>query len=95
MKKLNKNQIRLIRIIVCALAFIVIFVVGKTTDIIWYAELAVYMAIYLAIGYDVLWRAVRNIAHGQIFDENFLMCIATIGAFATGEYPEAVAVMLL
>lgn len=95
MKKLNKNQIRLIRIIVCALAFLVIFVVGKTTDIIWYAELAVYMAIYLAIGYDVLWRAVRNIAHGQIFDENFLMCIATIGAFATGEYPEAVAVMLL
>ena len=54
MKKLNKNQIRLIRIIVCALAFLVIFVVGKTTDIIWYAELAVYMAIYLAIGYDVL-----------------------------------------
>ena len=95
MKKLNKNQIRLIRIVVCAIAFLVIFVVGKTSDIIWYADLIVYMAIYFAIGYDVLWRAVRNIAHGQIFDENFLMSIATIGAFATGEYPEAVAVMLL
>ncbi|MDY4709450.1 MAG: cadmium family heavy metal-translocating P-type ATPase, partial [Eubacteriales bacterium] len=95
MEKLNKNQIRLIRIVVCAIAFLVIFVVEKTSDIIWYADLIVYMAIYFAIGYDVLWRAVRNIAHGQIFDENFLMSIATIGAFATGEYPEAVAVMLL
>ena len=49
---------------------------------------------YLLVGYDVLWKAVRNIAHGQVFDENFLMCIATIGALAVGEYPEAVAVML-
>ena len=49
---------------------------------------------YAVIGWDVLWRAVRNIAHGQVFDENFLMAIATVGAFATGEYPEAVFVML-
>lgn len=55
---------------------------------------ALFLAPYLVIGYDVFWKAVRNIAHGQVFDENFLMCIATIGALAVGEYPEAVAVML-
>ena len=49
---------------------------------------------YLVIGWDVLWRAVRNIAHGQIFDENFLMAIATVGALFIGEYAEAVFVML-
>ena len=49
---------------------------------------------YAVIGWDVLWKAVRNIAHGQVFDENFLMALATVGAFATGEYPEAVFVML-
>ena len=49
---------------------------------------------YLVIGCDVLWSALRNIAHGQVFDEKFLMAIATLGAFAIGEYPEAAAVML-
>ena len=49
---------------------------------------------YLVIGWDVLWGAIRNIAHGQVFDEKFLMAIATLGAFAVGEYAEAAAVML-
>lgn len=49
---------------------------------------------YLTIGWDILWKAVRNIRNGQVFDENFLMAIATVGAFAIGEYPEAVFVML-
>ena len=49
---------------------------------------------WLVIGWDVLWDALRGIAHGQVFDEKFLMAIATIGAFAIGEYPEAAAVML-
>ena len=54
---------------------------------------------YFTIGWDVLWKAARNIAHGQVFDENFLMALATVGAFCTGffgegEYPEAVFVML-
>ena len=53
-----------------------------------------YLIPYLVIGWDVLWKAVRNIAHGQVFDENFLMCTATVGALIIGEYPEAVAVML-
>ena len=56
--------------------------------------LVLYLIPYLIIGWDVLWRAVRNIAHGQVFDENFLMALATVGALATGEYPEAVFVML-
>ena len=58
------------------------------------ARLAVFLVPYAVIGWDVLWRAIRNISHGQVFDENFLMSLATIGAFCTGEYPEGVAVML-
>lgn len=53
-----------------------------------------YLVPYGIIGWDVLWRAVRNIANGQVFDENFLMSVATVGAFGTGEYAEAVFVML-
>ncbi len=58
------------------------------------ARLAVFLIPYLVIGWDVLWKAVRNIMNGQVFDENFLMCVATVGALVIGEYPEAVAVML-
>ena len=57
-------------------------------------ELAVFLAAYLIVGYKVLRKAVRNIARGSVFDENFLMAIASVGAFCIGEYPEAVAVML-
>ena len=57
-------------------------------------KLVVALVAYFVIGYDVLWRAIRNIFHGQVFDENFLMTIATVGAFFIGEYPEAIAVML-
>ena len=59
----------------------------------WWAAF-IYAVPYVIIGYDVIRKAVLNIAHGQVFDENFLMVIATIGAFATGEYMEAAAVML-
>ena len=57
-------------------------------------KLAVFLVSYFIIGGDVLLSAVKNILKGQVFDENFLMAIATIGAFAIGEYPEGVAVML-
>ena len=57
-------------------------------------EIALFVLAYLLIGGDVLWQAVRNISRGQVFDEFFLMSIATLGAFAIQEYPEAVAVML-
>ena len=58
-----------------------------------------FLPAYFVIGWDVLWKAARNIAHGQVFDENFLMALATVGAFCTGffgegQYPEAVFVML-
>ncbi|AIQ10916.1 heavy metal translocating P-type ATPase [Paenibacillus durus] len=59
-----------------------------------YWELALFLLAYLAAGGNVVWQAVRNIARGQVFDENFLMALATIGAFAIGQYPEGVAVML-
>ena len=54
----------------------------------------IYLVPYLVIGYDIVYKAARNISHGQVFDENFLMMIATFGAFGVGEYSEAVAVML-
>ena len=73
----------------------VLFVLGifvpKTLFI---PKLAVFLVSYLVIGGDVLLSAFKNILNGQVFDENFLMAIATIGAFAIGEYPEGVAVML-
>ena len=59
-----------------------------------WVRLMLFLVPYAVIGYDILWKAVCNICHGQVFDENFLMAIATVGAFATGQYPEAVFVML-
>lgn len=59
-----------------------------------YLRLLLFLIPYLLAGGDVLWRAVRNILRGQVFDENFLMAVATIGAFFIGEYPEAVLVMV-
>jgi Cd2+/Zn2+-exporting ATPase len=59
-----------------------------------YAELAIFLASYALIGGEVVLRALKNISRGQIFDENFLMALATIGAFAIGEYAEGAAVML-
>ena len=57
-------------------------------------RLLAFLVPYAVIGWDVLWKALRNILHGQVFDESFLMAVATLGAFAVGEYPEAAAVML-
>ncbi len=59
-----------------------------------FAELSVFLVAYLIIGGDIVWRACTNIVRGQVFDEHFLMAIATVGAFAISEYPEGVAVML-
>ena len=56
--------------------------------------LFLYLIPYLLVGWDILYRAVRNIRNGQVFDENFLMTLATFGAFGVGEYSEGVAVML-
>ena len=82
---------QLIEIIVSAVIFIIALLV-KTE--IWFVELALFLAAWLVVGWKVLWKAIRNIARGQVFDEDFLMTIASVGAFIIGEYPEAVAVML-
>ena len=58
------------------------------------ARLGLYLAAYGVIAYPVLWKAVRNILRGRVFDENFLMAVASLGALIIGEYPEAVAVMI-
>lgn len=59
-----------------------------------YLELPIFLLAYLIVGSDIIWKAIRNITRGQVFDENFLMTVATVGAFCLGEYPEGVAVML-
>ena len=71
-----------------------LYAAGMLLDFGRTGELLVFLAAYLLAGGDVLLRAARNIAKGRVFDENFLMGVATIGAFALGEYPEGVAVML-
>ena len=82
---------RLIRIILSALIWIVAALIGPNQKWIY---LLLFLVSYAIIGWDVIWRAIRNISRGNVFDENFLMSIATIGAFIIGEYPEGVAVML-
>ena len=76
------------------LASAALFVLCMLLPLAGWPRLLAFLAPYFVIGWDVLWRAVRNIARGQVFDENFLMALATVGALATGEYPEAVFVML-
>lgn len=86
----RKQKKALGRIIAAAL----IFVLGLCLKLPAKAQLLVFLAAYLVVGWDILYKAVRNLLHGQMLDENFLMSIATVGAFAVGEYPEGVAVML-
>ena len=86
----RKHKKMLARIIVSAA--LLVACAFSPLEGIW--RLLSFLVPYAVIGWDVLWKAARNIAHGQVFDENFLMALATVGAFATGEYPEAVFVML-
>ncbi|MCH5152239.1 MAG: cadmium-translocating P-type ATPase [Clostridiales bacterium] len=94
---MSKNKKSLIRISVAIVVTVVTLILKYTTDIPYWQwiELGLFAAAYLIAGYDVLWKAVTNIFHGKIFDENFLMTIATVGAFAIGEYADAAAVMIL
>lgn len=82
---------RLIRFIISAILFIIALLLSGT---FFYPALALFITAYLIAGYDVVWDAIRNILRGKLFDENFLMSVATIGAFFIEEYAEAVAVML-
>ena len=92
---------RLIRIIISLILFISLFTVDKIIDLESVVDMefpilpfCLYLVVYLIIGYDIIFKAIRNICHGQIFDENFLMCVATIGAYAIFAFSEAVAVLL-
>lgn len=90
----KKQKKMLIRIIIALALLAVIVVTLHFIELPWWAELIIYAVPYVIAGYDVLRTALINLIHGQIFDEKFLMMVATIGAFGTGEYPEASAVML-
>ena len=100
---MTRSQKRnLIRLLIVLVLFLAVFITDKVIDLntVFDSELSylfplsLYLVLYLAIGYDVIFKAIRNISHGQIFDENFLMLIATIGAFAIFEFEEAVAVLV-
>ncbi|MBP1543280.1 MAG: cadmium-translocating P-type ATPase, partial [Oscillospiraceae bacterium] len=94
----TKQKKMLLRIIIAA----VIFAGGITASALlpeafsyaWVVELIVFGAAYILPGWDVIWKALRNIAHGQVFDENFLMTIASVGAMVIGDFDEGAAVML-
>ncbi len=87
-KKMKK---KLIRIIISFILLVLAFILKLDNTII---NNILFIISYLIVGYDIVLKALRNITRGKVFDENFLMTIATIGAFFIGEFPEAVAVML-
>ena len=94
----KKQKLTLCRIIVSAAllaALILLDHLGTLAPLHRLVRLGLYLVPYLIIGWDILWEAVEHIFHGQVFDENFLMAIASLAAFGIGEYPEAAAVMLL
>ena len=86
----RKQKHLLTRIIVAA----VLFLAGSLLHLPEYIEMGVFLACYAVVGWDIVWKAITNILNGQVFDENFLMTIATIGALILGEHSEGVAVML-
>lgn len=92
---MSANKKALLRILLTVGCLLTVVAAVRWLQMPWYAELLLFLAVYGLIGYDIVWEALCGIGRGQIFDENFLMVLATVGAFATGEYPEAVAVMLL
>ena len=95
---MKKQKIMMYRIIAAAVIYVPLFVLEHMGKLEFQSEIPVqfllFMIPYLIVGWDIIYRAVRNISHGQVFDENFLMCIATFGALGVKEYSEAVAVML-
>ena len=93
---MRKRRIKFARICVSAALFAVAMVFEHAFKAKWaeIAAVALFSVSYLIVGYDILWRALTNILHGRVFDENFLMTVATVGAVALGELGEAAAVML-
>ena len=93
-KKQKKTRNRILIVLVMFVALLILDKTGILEPLPWFAKLIIYLIPYIIIGYDVIRKAAINIMHGQVFDENFLMMIATFGAFGIGEYSEALAVML-
>lgn len=91
----RKQKRMLIRILIAAVLFVGAFTTEHLLHPSEWILLPIYAVAYLVVGWDILWKAIRNISQGQIFDENFLMAIASLGAFAMREFDESVAVMLL
>ena len=87
----RKMSKQLIKIIISLLLIVISLLLKFDTEL--YSNI-LYVIAYIIVGYDIVLKAVRNIFKGKVFDENFLMTVATIGAFCIGEFPEAVAVML-
>lgn len=93
----DKQKKTLSRILVTFVIFAVLFILehtGRLENVNMWILFIIYLIPYLIIGYDIILKAAKNLSHGQVFDENFLMMVATIGAFGVREFSEAVAVML-
>ena len=90
----SRQKKKLIRILISAVLLIALIVLGNRLPDFWYVKAILFFIPYIIIGWDILWKAVRGLFSAQFLDENFLMSIASVGAFIIGEYPEAVAVML-
>ncbi len=84
----------LIRIIISSVLLVALMITSKLVQLNKWVEFVLYLVPYLIIGYDILKKAIKGIAKGQVFDENFLMAVATIGAVALGDFAEGAAVML-
>ena len=96
---MNKKQKTLLwRIIIAAVFWVPLFLISEEiipVELPKWALIILFLIPYLLVGYDILRKAFKGICHGQVFDENFLMTVATVGAIVLGEYGEGVAVMLL
>jgi len=71
-----------------------VYILALILKLSFWGEISLFLLSYIIVGQDIVWKAIKNIFHGKVFDENFLLTVATAGAFAIGEFPEAVAVML-
>lgn len=91
---MEKLKLSLYRIISTLVLFVALFVLDYLLTFNKTLKIVLYAFVYLIIAYDVIFQAVKNITRGKVFDENFLMCIASICAFVVGDYAESVAVVL-
>ena len=95
---MSKNKKQLLELIICSVLYVICIIVFHFVNLpnnLWFIELIAYLLLYLASSYKVIIKACKNIVRGKILDENFLMLVASIAAFAIKDYKEAIIVMLL